>query len=193
MKTTDSRARVLDAAETLFQAHGYSAVSMRAIADALAIRQASLYYHAPGGKEELFVAVLQRLLARYRQGLLETIADAAPNAIDQLHAVAAWLAAQPPLRLLKLVEVDLPQLGAAQQAELLERIWSNLYLPLMVVFTQGQSQGVISPAEPGRLAGACLAQIDEALMAVRAGFSERSAAEEARIAVDRFIAGAGTR
>ena len=55
---SDARQRVLDTAEALFLARGYSAVTLRDIADALAIKQASLYYHFPEGKEQLFVAVL---------------------------------------------------------------------------------------------------------------------------------------
>jgi AcrR family transcriptional regulator len=50
----DSTQRVLDVAEGLFIDRGYHAITLRDIADELGIKQASLYYHFPGGKEELF-------------------------------------------------------------------------------------------------------------------------------------------
>jgi len=60
--SSDASARVLDAAEQLFIQHGYAAVTLRTIADALGMRQASLYYHFPEGKEQLFVAMATRSL-----------------------------------------------------------------------------------------------------------------------------------
>jgi len=49
-------------------------VSMRDIADALAMRQASLYYHVPEGKEQLYVEVAMRNLRRHQAGINQAIA-----------------------------------------------------------------------------------------------------------------------
>jgi hypothetical protein len=43
----DTRARILDAARTLFAERGYAGTSMRDLADALGMTKAALYYHFP--------------------------------------------------------------------------------------------------------------------------------------------------
>jgi hypothetical protein len=45
--------RILDVAEALFMAHGYSAVKLRDIAETVGMRHASLYYHVPHLGREL--------------------------------------------------------------------------------------------------------------------------------------------
>ncbi|NDJ52513.1 MAG: helix-turn-helix transcriptional regulator, partial [Chloroflexi bacterium] len=66
---SEARQRVLEVAERLFSTRGYKDVRLQDIAKELGIKTASLYYHAPGGKEELFVEVIERGLARHHQGL----------------------------------------------------------------------------------------------------------------------------
>ncbi|WP_127783399.1 TetR/AcrR family transcriptional regulator [Rhodococcus sp. X156] len=52
-----TRAEILDAAAELFVSHGFSATSTRSIAEAVGIRQASLYHHF-ATKEHLLTALL---------------------------------------------------------------------------------------------------------------------------------------
>jgi AcrR family transcriptional regulator len=56
-----TKARLLDAAETLFMEHGFEATSMRVITAAAGANLAAANYHF-GSKEELFQAVLTRRL-----------------------------------------------------------------------------------------------------------------------------------
>ncbi len=70
--------RILDAAEARFAAKGYEATSLGDIADDVRIRAPSLYKHF-GGKRELYVQVLCRLLDPYFEllgALLRAPADA---------------------------------------------------------------------------------------------------------------------
>jgi AcrR family transcriptional regulator len=60
-------------AQQLFAARGYTSVTLKDIADRLGIKQASLYYHFPGGKEDLFVEVMIHHLEQRRQGLEQII------------------------------------------------------------------------------------------------------------------------
>ena len=59
---SDTRDRILDAAEDAFARVGYEAASLSAIADQVGIRTPSLYKHFPS-KQEMYAAVLERLLA----------------------------------------------------------------------------------------------------------------------------------
>lgn len=55
----NARNRILDAAFALFSEKGFTATSMRDIADAVGIKAASLYNHF-AGKRELFDALVER-------------------------------------------------------------------------------------------------------------------------------------
>jgi AcrR family transcriptional regulator len=83
------REEILDAAAELFTSRGYAATSTRMIADAVGIRQASLYYHFTS-KEEL----LEELLAgtvRPSLAFAEALeADADRPADARLFALAAF-------------------------------------------------------------------------------------------------------
>jgi AcrR family transcriptional regulator len=58
----ETRRQILDAAEALFVEHGFKGVSMKDVADAVEITPAALYYHFPGGKEELFADIIRHFL-----------------------------------------------------------------------------------------------------------------------------------
>jgi AcrR family transcriptional regulator len=62
------RDQILDACARLFTQYGYAATSTRDIADAVGIRQASLYYHFAGKPE-----ILEELLARTVRPTLDQI------------------------------------------------------------------------------------------------------------------------
>lgn len=109
-----ARARVLDVAERLFHERGYKAVTMRDIADELDIRQASLYYHAPGGKEELYAKVIERSMERHQAGLQEAIDGAKEEIESQLRAAAGWLLSQPPIHITRILTSDVTSLSEAE-------------------------------------------------------------------------------
>lgn len=56
----EPREEILDIAAGLFVARGIAATSTRDIAEAVGVRQASLYYHYPFGKDEMLAELLQR-------------------------------------------------------------------------------------------------------------------------------------
>nr|WP_308014547.1 helix-turn-helix domain-containing protein [Nocardia coffeae] len=59
---TTPRAEILDAAAELFTTRGYASTSTRAIADAVGIRQASLYHHF-GAKDDILDALLSETIS----------------------------------------------------------------------------------------------------------------------------------
>jgi len=62
--------KILDAAEDLFAAKGYSATSLGDVADVVGIRSPSLYNHFKN-KEALYTAVLDRLIENFAMPLQE--------------------------------------------------------------------------------------------------------------------------
>jgi TetR/AcrR family transcriptional regulator, transcriptional repressor for nem operon len=78
MMSKTSRDEILKAARLAAQAHGYTGLNIRGLADEVGIKAASIYYHFPG-KAELGAAVAQRYwedTARDLEALRETEGDA---------------------------------------------------------------------------------------------------------------------
>jgi AcrR family transcriptional regulator len=161
-KTSDARERVLDVAERLFHERGYKAVTMRDIADRLDIRQASLYYHAPGGKEELYAMVLERSMERHRQGLEAALQEAEPDLSDQLRAAATWLLSQPPIHLSRILTSDLPTLSNEDEQERLRELcYNSTMLPIVEITKAAKRKKEIqSNLHPDILAHSFLTIVD---------------------------------
>lgn len=158
--SSDASVRVLDVAEQLFIQHGYAAVTLRTIANALGMRQASLYYHFPEGKEQLFVAMATRVFERHRVGLQAVIESTIGDLSLQLHAVADWFGSQPPINLLGMMHADMPALSKTAAAHLAQLVNVALFSPLRQLFVQAQERGEIRPLNPDLLAGCFLSMMN---------------------------------
>jgi AcrR family transcriptional regulator len=160
LEVKDSTQRVLDVAEKLFMDRGYSAITLRDIADELGIKQASLYYHFPGGKEQLFVAMAERLFQRHREGLEAALTAGGEDLRDQMRRVAAWFASQPPVKILGMFHADMPALTAEHTQYLAQMAREGMYLPLRNAFVAAAARGEIRPMHPDMLAGSLLWLLD---------------------------------
>ena len=157
---SDARERVLHAAEGLFMERGYASVTMQDIASTLGIRQASLYYHAPGGKEELFIEVMERGLERHREGLGKAIMLAPSNLRAELAAAAAWLLSQPPLDLMRIVRSDMDAIDPKEAERLGGVLFVSLLAPLSKLFKDAHARGESRSDSATLLAGSFLSVID---------------------------------
>ena len=160
LEVKDSTQRILDAAEALFMDRGYSAITLRDIADELGIKQASLYYHFPAGKEQIFVAMADRLFERHREGLEQALAGAPQDLADQLRAVAHWFSSQPPVKILGMLHADIPALSRDHVDHLEAIAREAMYLPLRRAFVAAQERGEIRRTHPDLLAGSFLWLMD---------------------------------
>ena len=159
-KNSDAKERVLDAAEMQFQLHGYKAVTMQEIAEALGMRQASLYYHVPQGKEQLFVQVIERRLARHQQGLREAVEAAPAKLREQLAAALSWFASQPPVNFLVMMQSDMPLLSPENNAYLTGLAYQATFGPLRQLFVDAQQRKEIRTSDADTLAGFMLSIVD---------------------------------
>jgi AcrR family transcriptional regulator len=169
MKRTDERSvayeRVMDAAEKLFVLRGYNAVTLRDIAAEIGIHHTTVYHHVPGGKEQLYIDVVERNLAHHRQGLTGAIEGAPPDIRSQLRAIADWLLSQPPMDLVRMVHSDLPSIDPVQ-AERLSRIaFETMLVPVEAILRSARDQGVIEYEDLILAAGTFIGMI-ESLYAV---------------------------
>lgn len=154
----EARDRVLNVAEWLFTERGYAAVTLRDIADALGIKPASLYYHAPGGKEDLFVTVTERGLIRHRAGLEAALDAAGEDLRAQLQAAARWFLSQPAIDWHRMMTSDMPAIGEEQARRLGQVAGDAIIRPLAVRFEAARTrEGLSMPPQSEMLAGAFVA------------------------------------
>ncbi len=142
-ESSEARERVLDAAERLFAQRGYSAVTLRDIAAEIGIHHTTVYYHVPGGKEQLFIDVVERNFHRHHDGLTKAIASAEPDIRSKLRAIADWLLSQPPMDLVRMVYSDMPSIDPAQADRLSRIAFEAMLLPIEAVLRSAQQQGEI--------------------------------------------------
>ena len=168
---SSAKERVLVVAEQLFSERGYDSVTLRDIAQALQIRQASLYHHFPGGKEQLFVEVTERSLARHYDAITGQLAEAPASLRDQLMAVTQWLLSQPPIDIARMIRSDMPAISEEHARRLTQSALDSLVVPLEGVFVAARERGEISfPGEYRRerlLAGSFLAIVDAARVSAK--------------------------
>jgi AcrR family transcriptional regulator len=154
----ETRTRILAAADGLFSRRGYAAVTLRDIAAEVGMRHASLYYYAPGGKEQLFIEVMERNLRQHRAGVEQAVVSAGDDLRAQLIAVAHWLLNQPPLDFARMAHADLRVLPQ-EHADQLTRLVYAVHEPIIAAFVAARARGEIRFAEPDLAALAFVAVI----------------------------------
>lgn len=188
--TVSARERVLEAAEACFMARGYAAVTLRDIAAAVGIKHTSLYHHVPGGKEELFVEVVERSLDRHRRGIRDTVAAAPRSLRPRLHAVAEWFLSQSPMDLVRMTQSDIPSLSDEASARLVQLAYDSILRPVEAIFRDAYADGETTSEEAGLLAGGIVGMV-QSLFSVPEHAVQISRQEMGRKLVDVFIDGVG--
>lgn len=82
---------MVESATRLFMAQGYAGTGLKQILDEGDAPRGSLYFHFPGGKEELAAAVVERH-AEYFAAQMQAALEASPDAVAAVRAVIAQLA-----------------------------------------------------------------------------------------------------
>jgi AcrR family transcriptional regulator len=132
-----TRDQALEVTEALLHQHGYLGVSLEVVAQRIGIRKASLYYHFPGGKEELMLEIAHRILKRDEEGFKRAIASSS-TASGQLRAVARWMATGPgPTELV--LQDSMRFMPEEHQASLTQSFFAKLYEPIRDVIVAGVS------------------------------------------------------
>lgn len=162
---SEARERVLLAAEQLFAEKGFGPVTLRQIGARAGLNHSSLYHHVPGGKEDLFVEVMERIYERHRVGLNAAISQAQRALRLQLYAVADWLLNQPPMDLVRLEYVDMPELAPASVHRLSEGAYAALQVPVIEALADAQARGEIVAEDVDLISGGLIGMI-QSLFAV---------------------------
>ncbi len=194
----ESRDRILDGAEQLFSKRGYNAVSLLDVAKAVHMRKPSLYHHFPGGKEELFTAVHERMFARIGDALdtlLVGVSDEAgdgDNLLEKgLYAAAGWFLRQPPMFLLSMLHNDMPDLSDEAQQRLIASSYGVIMGPLVDLVRRASERGDAKGINPHIIAGGFLSLLEGTMIASGMGFGADVSAM-VYSSVDMLVYGAAT-
>ena len=155
-----TRARILDAAETLFARQGFEATTIKQIGRVARRNPALIYYHF-GSKDELYRAVLQRLVT----GMIERGGAALDRTTSPPDAIRSLVAAQmefvlghpnaPRLLIREMIDHE----ARHAEAVLLE-VSASLFARLCRVIELGQRSGAFhSGIEPRFAAISTIAQV----------------------------------
>lgn len=158
-KQTEGYDLILNRAEMLFQEQGYNQVSMRDIAGAVGMRQASLYYHF-SSKEQLFVAVRERIFKHHQQGLQQSLAGAGSELRSQLQVAAAWFLSQPSIKFLGMMQSDMPSLSPEAKQHLLQVATQCVFDPIEQIFIVAQKNHQIRQVSSELLTGFFLSLVE---------------------------------
>jgi AcrR family transcriptional regulator len=147
-KHNETYQRILDASEKLFMQFGYSGVTLQDVAKAVNMRHVSLYYYAPKGKEQLYIAVMQRSFKRHGEGLTLAIIEAGEDFRAQIHAIAFWFATQAPLDLGRIVRSDMPSINPDDAERLTELSLDTLRVPISAAIRSAVRKRIAHVPDP---------------------------------------------
>lgn len=184
----DGLERLLEASETLFIERGYAAIKLKHIAERINVKESSIYYHFPGGKEALFIAVMQRNLLRHQRGIREAIDRAGGDWTAQLREVGYWLISQPAIDVMRMSKSDLPALDRTAAEALEEQIYEAVNLPIRQILERAHDQRQANVPDADLIAGIFVGMVS-ALDVIKTSWNAKSRTEMVDALVDSWING----
>lgn len=155
-----ARDQILDAAETLFARQGFDPTTIKELGAEAGLNPALLYYYF-GSKEELYKAVLHRIVTRLTARGAEVIETAAapPDAIRALVATQVEFLLHNP-SVPKLFVREMIDHEAAHAEEVVLKLAAGLFYRLCGVIERGQREGIFrADVEPRFAAVSTISQV----------------------------------
>ncbi len=137
--------RILAAAEELFAARGYNAVSINAIAERAGVCKANIFHHFKS-KNELYLAVLRAACAE-NAAHIEQFASAPDGLAERFGQFAKGHLRQilENERITRLVQRDLLENGPQRGQELAEQVFGQKFARLVGILRAGQAKNELRP------------------------------------------------
>lgn len=182
----------MDVAESHLARQGYMGVSLEAIAGEVGVSKPALYYHFPGGKEQLFVEIAHRSLGRVSAGLEGAMAASGSGA-GKLGEAARWLMEEGerghPVNEMR----DVARFSSEEHhGALAEGFYRSFYGPIHGAISGAVGSGEFRDGDPEAMTWAFLGLVSGMLdvRGVPAGGSDRDGAQMAAEMVGIFLEGA---
>lgn len=186
----DTREVVLAEAERHLAGKGYLGLSLRDIASGAGIRKASLYYHFPGGKDELVQRVIERALDRAGHAFREVL-NSATATRTRLRALAHWYLSEN-RQVNRAFRDSSEHLGEAAGAVLDQRFMQTLLAPIRQTLIEGMARGDLREHDADMTALMVLGLLMDMNAIAFSPFGQhRSTDELADMLLDMLFAGIG--
>jgi AcrR family transcriptional regulator len=144
--------RILDAARTVFARRGFRKASLTDIVRPLGVANTAVYHHFPGGKEEIFHAVINR----EERAVLSDMQQALSSSADPPHQLRALIMAKlthfQQLRELLMVPRDVGEEVAQLYAAHETTFRASERALISTLLRKGQESGIFRPRDPEELA-----------------------------------------
>lgn len=184
-KRRDTKSRMLETAADLIQRQGYASTGLNQILESSGAPKGSLYFHFPGGKEELVALALEKSSESLSE-LLEQVLVTAPTAELALEMIAGYFASQlESSQFTKGCPLATVALEQAATSDALHEVCSRTYARWQAAIAARLVREGRSSERAGELASFILSTIEGALLLCRAHRSieplRRASSELARI------------
>lgn len=130
--------RILDHSERLFFEKGLRGVALKEICEELKIKPASLYYHFPNGKEQIYVEVIRARMNSFRANI-DSIGMRAKDLRSALIDFGNWYISQPKMNMVIIAELDMPELTPRSRKQVMEMVGDSVFEPLSQIILKFQS------------------------------------------------------
>jgi AcrR family transcriptional regulator len=138
--------KIISAAQRLFVQQGYTATSMRQVAEAAGIGKATIYHHFPD-KQAILMALLHRRTSRMEVALQLVRAETDPRRRIQVAAEASVEFLLESADILQIVRREIPG-GREQMQEGVAAFFKEYMALLADAVRRGIEQGIFRPVDP---------------------------------------------
>jgi hypothetical protein len=128
-------------------------------------------------------------LHRHQDGLAEAIRGAEPRIAAQLKAAGHWFASHMPMKLLSMLETDMPAISPENSQKLVFMAYEAMFSPIARLFAAASERGEVRPIDPNKLAGHFLSLMDGVSYSVTAGFAVEPIDQLLEDMIDVFLNG----
>ncbi len=186
---SQTRERLIDAAETLILDQSIPGLSLRAVCAQAGFSQGAFYSNF-AGKDDLLLAVVQRHASKERDSLQEALTGQGGASLQQsLDAIAGWLigmSREPEWARLS-VELKLQAMRDTDFAEQLQAAWSPIIDEFTAVIARMTAQHGLTPALPPAAMAETLAALWSAISLSQEQSGKACSADDILMAVLRSL------
>jgi TetR/AcrR family transcriptional regulator, cholesterol catabolism regulator len=140
LRTNDTKEHILKEAQRLYHEGGYSHMALDKIAKILDIKRPAVYYHFPGGKEELFREMVDQIIEE-RLANLNAAIQKGTNTQERLEKMIWTIVENPMMDIRRTLSVEMNAFENSETRELLWQKLGKLRTLLMSVFEEAVEKG----------------------------------------------------
>lgn len=146
LRTTDTKERVIQEARRLYLAGGYSYLNLDTIARTLNITRPALYFHFPGGKEQLLQGVIEAVATEVVGQLRATAAEGS-TAREKFKNIMRFVASTPLIDVKEMCQAELENLSLETRRKM-QGVFQQVSQVITAIIEDGITGGELRRVDP---------------------------------------------